>query len=216
MVLCYNCFEPLDERTSKCPNCGAIIKEEIAAPTNNELQSGDEAKDYSDELKIIEESSKNKTEDASIKEVQSDLIVVVIMTSILGLLQIYTARIIDSINEVGPIFGVDRIISGTILTISGFIYFFGIISLYTNFHFSRRIYTLLNISHLFILFIASERLAVIRFRLSSEASYDLPVEVQDFISNIGILRFLMIFFGIFYVVQNLYLFKREILNIKVR
>lgn len=218
--LCYNCFEKVDDTAEKCDSCGVLITDEIkvASKTGGSFQTATFETDYDDELKRLEQLNKpSSAEDGYFAGVRKrDLYRISIITSILGLLQIYTAGLLDSINEVSVLFGEEKVTDGLPLMISGFAYFVGIIGFYYKFNLMRRIYLIVNLIHLWVLFRVYESLTLFTLILEYFDTSNFPIQMKDFLDDIVLLQFLMFAFALFYVFQIVYMYRRELQGIGYR
>ncbi|MHA2100571.1 MAG: hypothetical protein ACW99A_17995 [Candidatus Kariarchaeaceae archaeon] len=174
--------------------------------------------DYEKEINKLDHLEKTADVDPKFTEKvrMRNLTWIAIITSILGLLQIYTSGLLDSINTVAVIFGTEKTIDGYYMIISGFIYFLGIVLFYINFNLARRIFILGNGVHLFILYRIYGSLSTILFYLETENTSGLPSEIQNFLDNVSVLRFLMFLFGLCYVLHVFFMYQKELLNIRYR
>ena len=204
--LCYSCFGKIERTDSTCPHCGIKL---IHDPEENERE--EPTRDYKEEIKKIDAvKTIQQLQRYSIRSRQKDLMWMSLMMSVLGLLQIYTAHLIDSINVVSPIFGAPKLVGGLFLIISGFIYFVSIIGLYLNFKLMRIIILIANFIQMAILAIIYQRMAGILFRLT-DTPEDLPIQVQNFLNNLKVLSYFILLFGLFYVTHSVFMYKNELL-----
>ncbi len=207
--LCFSCFSRNNEDATECGNCGVKLLSDVIETSNLEQEKETQ----------VDTSGKSRSklrEHFIAKSKERELYWIVLISSFLGLLQIYTAGLLDMINAISLVFGIKTIADGLFLTISGFTYFSGIIPLYIRFKKVRIFYLIGNFIHLYILYQIYSVLFVIPFYLSSEHSFDLPSEVQLFLDNISLFQLLMFMFGFFYVLHTVMLFKKELLSIRYR
>lgn len=218
--LCFNCFETVDEKAEKCDSCGVLITDEIkvASKIGGNFQTVAVETDYDEELNRLEKLNKpSALDDGYFANVRKrDLYRISIITSILGILQIYTAGLIDSINEVSVLFGEKKVIDGLPLMISGFAYFVGIIGFYYKFDVMRRIYLIANLIHLWVLFRVYEALTLFTLILEYFDTSNFPIQMKEFLDDIVLLQFLMFAFALFYVFQIVYMYRRELQGIRYR
>jgi hypothetical protein len=212
--LCYNCFEKISADDLTCSNCGVVLAEDSG--NEEETKRFQEPKrDYDKEISKLEQVNRETgfEKNLRLRGIQKDLRLIVITASILGLLQIYSAFLLTKINAIGPLFGADQIIDSWVLIVSGFVYFSSVFLFYYRFFFFRKIFLLLNMLHLILLFLMYDKLDVILVNLSSDDPLDLPVIVQDFLLNIHTFEWVLIGFGICYVVQSAFMYKFELLKV---
>lgn len=207
--LCFSCFSRNSDDAAECGSCGVKLLSVVKETNNLDI-----AKEHQ-----ISTSNRNRSkirESFIAKSRARELYWIALITSFLGLLQIYTAGILDLINAISPVFGIEKVADGLILTISGFIYFSGIIPLYLRYSKVRMFYLIGNFINLYILYRIYGVLFVIPYYLSSDHSFDLPSEVQLFLSNIDLFKLLMFMFGFLYVLHTVMLFKKELLGVRFR
>ncbi|MHA2249312.1 MAG: hypothetical protein ACXAD7_03070 [Candidatus Kariarchaeaceae archaeon] len=219
--LCFNCYEKVKDTAMNCEHCGALFHDTEQDATQYENIQGSPfatPPDYHEEVDKLDRLNKAQKGDETLlaRSREKDLVRITILTSVLGILQIYTAGLLDSINEIASIFGIEKTISGFFLIISGFSYFIGMLLFYLSYTLARRLFLIANLVHLFILFRVYGALDVVTFRLNSEDAYDLPPEIRGFLDNISIFMFLMFLFGLCYVFHSTYMYKQEILKVRYR
>ena len=218
--LCFNCFEKVDDTAEKCDHCGGLITDEIkvASKIGGNFQTVQVETDYDQELDRLKKLNEGHTGDDGyfIRVRKKDLYKISIITSILGLLQIYIAGLLDSINEVSVLLGEDKVIDGLPLVISGFVYFIGIIGFYYNFNMLRRIYLVANLVHLWILYRIYEALSLFIFVMNNFDTSNFPIQLKNFLDDLVILQYLMFVFALFYVFQIFYLYRREFQTLPCR
>ncbi len=207
--LCFNCFSKNNDDARECGKCGVKLLSDIVETDNMENAEEHQFDTSNRSTSILREGFLARRR-------ERELFWIVIITSFLGLLQIYTSGVLDLINAVSVLFGIKKIANGLFLTISGFVYFSGIIPLYLRFNKVRILYLIGNFIHLFILYQIYSVLYVIPLYLSSEHTFDLPSEVQVFLGNIDLFQTLMFMFGFFYVLHTVMMFKKELLSIRIR
>lgn len=223
--LCYNCFEPIVDGEMKCSSCGALNTREIrvASKLGGQITtvSGDSV-DYQTEIDRLEELSATQVGDKTLllKTRRKDLTRISILTSILGIMQIYTAAILDSLNEILVAFDEEQTVDGSFLIFSGFIYFILIPGFYYRFNITRKVILVGNFIHLALLFSIYESLAFLVFfaRVVQEFNLinDLPLQLKLFINNLKQFQYLMFGFALFYVIQIVYMYRPELLNLRYR
>lgn len=215
--LCFNCFEKVDDTAEKCDACGGLItvKIKVASRIGGKLEAVDIETDYDKELERLNET--HVSDDGYFARVRKrDLYRISMITSILGLLQIYTAGLLDSINEASVLLGEDKVIDGLPLMISGFLYFIGILGFYYNFNFTRRIYLIANLLHLWALYLIYDALFLFNLIMKYYDTSNFPIQMKDFLDNIVLLRYLIFAFALFYVFQIFYMYRRELQALRYR
>lgn len=218
--LCFDCFEKVDDTAEKCENCGALItdKIQVASKFGGKLRTVGVETDYDNEVERLEKISEVLVGDSGhfAQMRQKDLYKISIITSILGLLQIYLAGLLDSINEVSVLFGEDKIVDGLPLMISGFAYFTGIVGFYFKFNLMRRVYLLINVVHLWILYRVYASLSFFTFLIKNFNTSNFPIQMKEFLDDIVLLQYLMFVFALFYVTQIIYMYRRELETLRYR
>ena len=218
--LCFNCFEKVDDTAEKCDSCGVLITDEIkvASKIGGNFQTAGIETDYDQELERLQKLNEASTgDDAYSANVRKrDLYRISIITSILGILQIFTAGLLDSINEVSVLFGEDKVIDGLPLMISGFAYFAGIIGFYYKFNAMRRIYLIANVVHLWILLRVYEALTLFTLIIEFFDTSNFPIQMKEFLDDIVLLQYLMVAFALFYVFQIFYMYRHELVAFRYR
>ncbi len=210
--LCFNCFEKVSSGDQKCIHCGVSFEVELKDRVEDKPR-----KHFDEELKKLKDIETGKQQKDRYLQFDRprDLIWIVVLTSLLGILQIYTSGIVDTINVISTIFEIEVIIPGYYLTISGFLYFSGIVFFYKNYYFMRKLYLLGNLINLYILLRIYESLKVININLNSPSVLNLPIVVDNFLDKISMFSVFMLIFGLTYVIQTSYMYRREILNLKL-
>ena len=211
--MCFNCFGDVSPLDPKCPNCGVELFAPDTIATDKKVPYSKGVyfePDYEQEKIKLDKAKKGKENLYSERILENDIKIGAVLISLIGLLQIYTSGLIDSINGAATFLELNTIVDGKYFIYTGFLYFFGISLFFINYRIARLVYLIANLTQIYILYQYYGVLYKVYNFLNFIGRGSLPPEILTFFNNVGKLRIFIALFGILYVVHSIFLFRFEL------